>query len=368
MDNMALINSVFSGKTVLVTGNTGFKGSWLSIWLELLGARVIGYSDEIMPGNSLFKICKLSKRGETVFADILEYEKIKSTLETFAPDFVFHLAAQAIVSEGYKEPGRTFYTNAMGTETLLRALRNAKGQKKRTVILITSDKCYENIEQYYGYRETDRLGGKDPYSASKACAEIIASSYIRSFFTEGTTSIATARAGNVIGGGDWNKDRIVPDCFRNWMAGKEVTVRSKSSTRPWQHVLEPLFGYLILASKMHVSGDFLKGENFNFGPNFENNVTVEVLVKKMFEKWCEIETPQHNGWKFCKNETLNESVLLSLDITKASTFLDWRPLLSVDECCEFTASWYSKSSKEDPLTICRNQIKQFSAKFNALRG
>ena len=359
------MKNTFSGKTVLITGHTGFKGAWLSIWLVKLGANVVGYSDRIHSPESLYVKANLQDQLQTVLADINNYDTLDETIREHNPDFVFHLAAQAIVSSGFDDPTTTFLTNAMGTECLLRALRNNKSSKVRNVVIITSDKCYENIEQNYGYREHDRLGGKDPYSASKACAEIIISSYVRSFFNHDDIRIAIGRAGNVIGGGDWTKDRVVPDCFRSWYNESVVKIRSKASTRPWQHVLEPLFGYINLAVKLDSSHKIKNGEAYNFGPHIKNNVSVETLVQKLFQNWTKLENKDNSttkGWTFSSEEHFSESKLLQLDISKAFLELDWQPVLSIDECCELTTKWYH-TNKHDPsvaLRECENQIDSFS--------
>ena len=271
----------FKHKNVIVTGHTGFKGSWLSFWLNNLGAKVIGISNEIPTNPSNFKAIRLNKDIKSLFLDIRDLNKIKKIIKFYKPDYIFHLAAQPLVRKSYNEPLKTFSTNAIGTLNVLESLKVIK--KKCTVILITSDKSYKNLELKRGYRENDILGGVDPYSASKASAEIIIQSYFHSYFKKNKKiSIGVARAGNVIGGGDWSEDRLVPDCVRSWARKKRVVLRNPFSTRPWQHVLEAVGGYLMFAKKLN-SNQRLNGEVFNFGPF--NGQTYNVLqVMNMMKK------------------------------------------------------------------------------------
>jgi CDP-glucose 4,6-dehydratase len=257
-------NSIYKGKTVLVTWDTGFKGSWLSLWLGHLGARVIGYSLPPKTAGDNYNICALGEKIIHIDGDIRDYRALQDVFSKYEPDMVFHLAAQALVLDSYKDPLYTFETNTMGTVNVLEAIRHTPSVK--AAIVVTSDKCYDNKEWIYGYRETDPMGGVDPYSASKGACEIVASSYIRSFFNgENTANVATVRAGNVLGGGDWCANRIVPDCIRALQDNKPITIRNPDAVRPWQHVLEPLNGYLLLGASLYASGKSYFGP-WNFGP------------------------------------------------------------------------------------------------------
>lgn len=345
----------FRGKRVLVTGHTGFKGGWLSEWLQLLGAEVSGLSQSVPTKPSLFEITGLAKRLRHIEADIRAPEAVEKAFKAVAPEIVFHLAAQPIVSESYRDPSTTFHTNALGTLNILEAVR--KTPSIRSAVFITSDKCYENVEWEFGYRESDHLGGKDPYSASKACAELIVSSYFRSFFRsqDCPTRMASARAGNVIGGGDWAQDRIVPDCFRAWSESKDVTLRNPAATRPWQHVLEPLSGYLLLAQRLcdHDVTRF-NGEAFNFGPPADVDYPVENLVARLSALW--------GGGRFnVVPSNMPEAGLLKLCCDKAQRRLKWRPTLGYDQTVSFTGEWYRAFYREtaDPLELTRAQIRRY---------
>jgi CDP-glucose 4,6-dehydratase len=259
-----MFDAFYRGKRVLVTGHTGFKGSWLCQWLLMMGAEVAGVSKDIPTNPSLFESLQLTTQMHDHRVDIEQYEPLLAVLQSFRPEVVFHLAAQPIVSEAYDNPLGTYSANLMGTVNMLEAVKQAGCVQQ--LVMITSDKCYHNVEWGYGYRENDRLGGKDPYSASKACAEIAIHSYWHSYYRSSSTALASARAGNVIGGGDWAMSRIVPDCMRQWSEGKPMNLRSPQATRPWQHVLEPLSGYLWLA-KCLADNPAISGEAYNFGPN-----------------------------------------------------------------------------------------------------
>ena len=279
-----LFSNIYNGKTVLVTGHTGFKGSWLCLWLKKLGAEVIGIGLDPISEKTFFSINKINEIIVDKRFDIRDLEKLKEVVENYKPDFVFHLAAQAIVRKSYINPVKTWSTNLIGTINLLESLRYLK--KKCSCVLITSDKCYANKEWIWGYRESDQLGGSDPYSASKAAAELAIKSYYDSFYKDkdSLVRITSARAGNVIGGGDWSEDRIVPDCIRAWSNSGTVKLRSPKSTRPWQHVLEPLSGYLTLASILY-NDQSLNGQSFNFGPAVTESHSVLELVEKMGDSW-----------------------------------------------------------------------------------
>ena len=356
-----LFSNIYQNKKVLVTGHNGFKGAWLSLWLKNLGAKVTGISLPNRAEESFFKANGISELVEDINLDIRNFDSINTLINKLEPDFVFHLAAQALVRRSYREPLETWSTNLVGTLNILESLRLI--EKKCACILITSDKCYENKEWAWGYRENDILGGPDPYSASKACAELAINSYVKSFFNDKQNSlvkIVSARAGNVIGGGDWSEDRIVPDCIKAWSKDGIVELRSPSSTRPWQHVLEPLSGYLSLGSKLY-NNDLLHGESFNFGPQIAENKSVLDLVNTMGEYWEKVR------W-VCKEEEKkpHESSLLNLNCDKAFFDLNWHSVLSFKETIRYTIEWY-KLFYEDNLniqSISLNQIDNYIASAN----
>ena len=303
-----MILNNFKNKTVVVTGHTGFKGSWLSQWLVLLGAKVIGISNSIPSKPSHFKLINLKKNIVNEQIDIINLKELKKIFINYKPDYVFHLAGQALVKNSFTDPVNTWQTNTIGTLNILESLKKLK--KKCIVILITSDKSYKNLEIKRGYRESDILGGHDPYSASKAGAELVIQSHIKSFFPKEKTKtlICVARAGNVIGGGDWSNYRLIPDCIKSWTVNKKVVLRSPNSTRPWQHVLEAIWGYLLLASKMKKEKK-LHGEVFNFGPINTNNYSVLQVVKTMKKNWEKV------SWKIpkSKKKSFYESSLLKIN-------------------------------------------------------
>lgn len=350
--------NVYKGKKVLVTGHTGFKGSWLVTWLHLLGAKVVGVSDGVPTIPSNFEESSLGD-GDKIknhFLDIRDRSKLQKVFDEEQPEFVFHLAAQALVRKSYSQPVETFETNVIGTLNVLEAVRHTSSI--RSLVLITSDKAYKNVEWVWGYRETDALGGDDPYSASKGCAEIVAHSYFKSFFTEiSHLAYATARAGNVIGGGDWAADRIIPDCVRAWSADKTVQIRSPKATRPWQLVLEPLSGYLWLGAILYKEAENKTqnpfsccGESFNFGPSSDAVHTVEDVVTSLGRYW--------DGFSsvIVKNNkpSMSECTLLKLSCDKALAYLKWRATLNFDETIRLTAEWYrdfyKKRDRADSLT------------------
>jgi CDP-glucose 4,6-dehydratase len=333
---MSFFSGVYRNKRVLITGHTGFKGSWLTSWLVKLGAIVCGYSNAIPTEPSLFSTSKLAGRIRHEIGDIRDAKRVSDVVQDFKPDFVFHLAAQAIVSTSYADPLETISTNVMGTATLLDALRSVDWPC--TAVIITSDKAYFNVEWLWGYRENDRLGGKDVYSGSKGAAEIIFSSYWHSYFSKQTTvKLATARAGNVIGGGDWAADRIVADCIRAWEQGSVVQIRSPRATRPWQHVLEPLSGYLDLGARLSANSQ-LHGESYNFGPKGEQNATVLELLTDLAGIWG-FDDPSE-AYLVTNDIPFHEAGLLKLNIDKAMAELKWLPTLNYVECVDFTGSWY----------------------------
>lgn len=350
---MVNLSSFYRCKRVFVTGHTGFKGSWLCQWLLHLGAEVSGYSDCIATSPSLFKDLGLSERIKNDFrGDIADREKLRAAIEIVQPEIVFHFAAQPIVSTSYQEPWTTYMTNVMGTLSLFDALNT--GEISCTAVFITSDKCYENVEQIYSYREDDRLGGHDPYSSSKACAEILLSSMGRSY-PKRVFKYATARAGNVIGGGDWAANRIIPDCVRAWQAGKSVLLRSPQATRPWQHVLEPISGYLRLARVLHEKPS-LDGQSFNFGPNLSESLDVRSVVDLFSESFI--------GSKvgYTKEASIGkEAGLLSLDNTKARCVLGWIPVWGPTASIKATSRWYSSYVQGvDAHSLCNRDIEDFA--------
>jgi CDP-glucose 4,6-dehydratase len=323
----------YSGKTVLVTGDTGFKGSWLALWLSKLGADVTGLGLPPVTCDDNYVVTGLESKIHHIDGDIRDSNITSKIIQEIHPDFIFHLASQALVLDSYRDPHHTFTTNIVGTLNVLEAIRNNPSVKAG--VMITSDKCYENRGWIYGYRESDPLGGRDPYSASKGAAELVISSYIRSYFTEeNTPSLASVRAGNVIGGGDWAKDRIVPDTIRSLMKQEPVHIRNPHAVRPWQYVLEPLYGYLLLGSALLKDKKTYSGA-WNFGPHYENAVSVKTLVKEILRQWgsgsYSIESSQN---------TAGESSILMLDISKAVQVLGWNPCLSLYESIRLTLDEY----------------------------
>jgi CDP-glucose 4,6-dehydratase len=351
---------VYQGKSVLVTGHTGFKGSWLVAWLLKLGAKVIGFSDRIPTEPAMFEVLGLESRIEHHLGDVRDAATVLKLIQDTRPDFVFHLAAQAIVSTSYQEPLDTISTNVMGTANILEALRHL--DHFCTAVIITSDKCYENVEWLWGYKETDYLGGRDIYSGSKGAAEVIFHSYYWSFFRDPQKTpvrIATGRAGNVIGGGDWAKDRIIVDCVRSWVQGQTVNIRSPDSTRPWQHVLEPLSGYLTLGSELS-RDQSLCGESFNFGPRTEQNKTVVTLLGDLRRHWAQ--DPTGESYRITDHIPFHEAGLLRLNCDKAAFHLKWEATLNYAECVEMVGRWYSNFYGDNPLNsydLTLSQIDQY---------
>lgn len=353
--------SVFYGANVLVTGHTGFKGAWLSLWLAQLGARVSGVSLGLTSNPTHFVAAGLDSRVEDIRADIRDGPTLNILVNKIKPDFVFHLAAQALVRTSYGDPFDTWQTNCMGTINLLESLRGLSNPC--VAILITSDKCYDNVEWTWGYRETDTLGGADPYSASKAAAELAIKSYVRSFFsTDGLVRIGVGRAGNVIGGGDWAIDRLVPDCVRAWSCGESVALRNPISTRPWQHVLEPLSGYLALAISLKESAK-LHGEAFNFGPPAQQNQSVGELVSSMATHWERV------MWTDISEmyEGPYESGLLKLNCDKALNQLGWMSTWNFQETVRETVLWYKHYYENPSKSIAHFSLSQISEFVDSAR-
>lgn len=350
--------NTYLGKKVLVTGHTGFKGSWLTAWLLKLGAEVVGISKDVPTNPSMFIEMGLEKRIRHHLADIRDLARLCEILREERPDFVFHLAAQAIVSVSYVDPVETVTSNVVGTMNLLEALRSC--EHSCVAVLITSDKCYDNVEWVWGYREPDSLGGKDVYSGSKGAAELVIKSYFHSFFNKPDckVSLGIARAGNVIGGGDWAKDRIVVDCMRAWNEGKSVEIRSPQATRPWQHVLEPLSGYLALGEALHKQAS-LNGEAFNFGPRAEQNRTVVELLAELSGYWGFKESSE--AYRITDNIPFHEAGLLKLNCDKALFHLKWEATLDYSETIRFVSEWYYAFYREgkDMYSVTLDQLTAY---------
>ncbi|MCB9231941.1 MAG: CDP-glucose 4,6-dehydratase [Bacteroidia bacterium] len=353
-----MFEGVFKSKKVFITGHTGFKGAWLTLWLQTLGAEVAGFSAGIPTEPSLFSLLNLSSTLHDLRGDIRDQAALQQAILTAQPDFVFHLAAQAIVSTSYQQPVDTFSANVMGTVHVLDALR--KLDKPCTAIIVTSDKCYENREWEFGYRESDPLGGKDPYSASKAAAELAINAWYHSFFQDSGVRVLSVRSGNVIGGGDWAPNRVVPDCIRSWQEGRPVVLRSPGAIRPWQHVLEPLAGYL-LAAQHGSTNPGLNGQAFNFGPRPDQTCSVEDMVKGLARHWPGLK--EENAFITTPNLEFKESRLLKLSWEKAWQDLGWKPKLVLQTTLKMTAEWYqaleSGLRENDLREFTLRQIREF---------
>jgi CDP-glucose 4,6-dehydratase len=349
------LQKTFNAKTVLVTGHTGFKGAWLAAWLNQLGANVIGIGLDPPTEPSHFVAANLTDRMTDLRIDIRHQVELEEAIVSAQPDFVFHLAAQALVRRSYEDPVETWQTNVLGTLHVLEALR--KLDKPCAAVIITSDKCYDNLEWVWGYRETDAMGGQDPYSASKGAAEMAIRSHIKSYFPKATSKIriASARAGNVIGGGDWAANRIVADCVKAWSIGKLVELRNPHSTRPWQHVLEPLSGYLSLAIALSQWPE-LHGEPFNFGPQSQQNHSVLELVQQMALHWEKVR------WQDVSGSVMEpyESGLLKLNCDKSLHYLQWHAVMSFEDTVRMTAEWY-RAYYQQPSQIALTTDAQIDA-------
>ena len=337
LENMVMENNFWKHKTVLITGHTGFKGSWLSLWLQSKGANLIGYSLPPPTEPSLFEIAHVAKNMKSILGDIRDLDHFISTIEKYKPEIVIHMAAQALVRDSYKEPVDTYSTNVMGTVHVLEATRMENCVK--VLLVITSDKCYENKEWVWGYREKDSLGGRDPYSSSKGCAELVAAAYRESFFSpdkngEANVLIATTRAGNVIGGGDWAKDRLIPDIMKALAESVPIKIRYPNAIRPWQYVLEPLDGYLNLAENLWINGNEFVGA-WNFGPNEGAAKPVWWVADHLIHKWG-----QNARWISDPDQNMHEATYLKLDCSKARARLKWKPKLNIEETLNSTVDWY----------------------------
>lgn len=352
MKNLTGQLAQYEGRRVLVTGHTGFKGSWLTFWLTQLGAEVMGLALEPPSRPSLFEEADLGSVIHHRHLDIRQAQQVRATVSDFEPEIIFHLAAQALVRPSYHQPLETFDVNIMGTATVLEAARFSP--KTKAVVVVTSDKCYQNREWVWGYRENDPMGGHDPYSASKGCAELVTASYVSSFFSpekygrDHHTAVGSGRAGNVIGGGDWAQDRLVPDCLRAFMAGETVTLRSPGAVRPWQHVLDPLAGYLMLGAKLVTDGPQFSG-GWNFAPLDRGDVwPVERVVERLGQLWGQA------SYRVEPQDNLHEAHLLSLDATRAAQVLGWRPRWDVAEALAKTVAWYQLWQRERRAASVRN--------------
>jgi len=362
-----MFNDIYKDKTVLLTGHTGFKGSWLSIWLKELGADVIGYSLDPPSVPNNFAACALNKCITHIYGDIRNFDDVRAVFTKHKPDFVFHLAAQALVRSSYDQPKQTFDTNAGGTVNILEAVRLTPSVK--VLLNITSDKCYENREWIWGYRENDAMGGSDPYSASKGCSELIFSSYLRSFFKSQISNrqigAASCRAGNAIGGGDWGENRLIPDCIRALSAGYPVDIRNPHSVRPWQHVLELLSGYLWLGTRLWEKPDTYGG-SWNFGPTESENLTVADIVTLLISTWGS------GSWHDISDpQAVHEAATLRLCCDKARTHLNWRNTLSINQAIVLTAEWYKyfyqNQERSDIYNLCAGQIQYYTEQAKAGR-
>jgi CDP-glucose 4,6-dehydratase len=352
--NMTTIQDLqkfYKNKRVFITGHTGFKGSWLVLWLRLLGANVHAYS---LPaeGLSLFNICNLDKDIKSNFGNITDLQLLKDALQRSSPEIVIHMAAQAFVLKSYKTPYDTYSTNVMGTINLFEAIRNTESVK--AVLNVTSDKCYENNETNIPFVEEDKLGGADPYSSSKACSEIITSCWRNSYFTQTKVNLATARAGNVIGGGDFSQHRIIPDIIRSIERNERVLLRNPNAVRPWQYVIEPLCGYLLLCMKLFNEGDSFNGA-YNFGPDANSALAVKDVTKLILRRF------QLEGYDISGEQELKESTILLLNSAKARVDLNWSPLIDIEETIKWTADWYENYFKDrgSAYRFSINQIEKY---------
>jgi CDP-glucose 4,6-dehydratase len=356
--------SFWRDRHVFITGHTGFKGSWLSLWLQRLSARVVGYSLPPPTVPSLYELAGVKSGIVSIIGDVRDYGRLRDSLEKHRPEIVFHMAAQSVVRLSYQDPVDTYSTNVMGTVNLLEAVRKLPG--KVAVVNITSDKTYENNEWVWGYRETDRLGGHDPYSNSKACSEMVTQCFRDSFFAPvggngSDKSIATARAGNVIGGGDWTRDQLIPDVVNAFREGRPVVLRNPHAVRPWQFVLDCLGGYMTLAAKLSTEGTKYSGP-WNFGPYHEDTLSVQGMVERLIDKW-----PGKASWERDTNSHPHEAASLRLDTSRTTLELDWKPRLTVAESLDWIVDWYgSYFQGADPKALCLGQIERFEERRPAL--
>ncbi|WP_024850565.1 CDP-glucose 4,6-dehydratase [Hydrogenovibrio kuenenii] len=348
--------SFWQGKKVFLTGHTGFKGSWMSLWLAEMGAIVKGYALSPPTSPSLFQEAKISGKIDSQIGDIRDFDALKASMYGFNPDILIHMAAQPLVRLSYKEPLETYDVNVMGTAKVLEAARSCENLK--AIVSVTTDKCYENKEWVWGYREDEPMGGFDPYSSSKGCAELVTSAYRRSFLQSENVGLASARAGNVIGGGDWAEDRLIPDILRAFEKNNAVVVRNPKSTRPWQHVLEPLSGYLVLAQNLYQNPDKY-AEGWNFGPNEEDAKPVDWILDKISALWPDSE------WKLDEGDHPHEAGYLKLDISKAKSYLYWQPTWRLEQTLERIVRWHKAwLSEEDMQHVCLEEINDYMRDMN----
>jgi len=346
----------WKGKRVFLTGHTGFKGSWLSLWLCSLGAEVRGYALNPPTSPSLFNEAKIDTIIDSQIADIRDQDTLHESMTGFNPDILIHMAAQPLVRYSYDAPIETYEVNVIGTAKVLEVARSCPNL--RAIVNITTDKCYENDGRAEGYKENDPMGGYDPYSSSKGCAELVASSYRRSFLQDQGIGIASVRAGNVIGGGDWADDRLIPDILRSFEKNKPVVIRNPKATRPWQHVLEPLSGYLILAQNLY-KDQKKYAEGWNFGPNEKDVQPVDWILDKMISKW------PNSSWELDNNSNPHEAGFLKLDISKAKSKLDWSPVWELSQTLEKIVSWHQAwLNKDDMQAVCLTEIEEYMKEIN----
>lgn len=351
MENLVASSDFWQGKRVLVTGHTGFKGGWLCLWLRQMGAELVGYALEPPSRPSLFEAARVAEGMVSVRGDVRDGERLQAIFSQHRPEIVFHLAAQALVRPSYADPVATYSVNVMGTVNFLEAVRWT--DSVRVAVNVTSDKCYENREWLWPYRENEAMGGYDPYSSSKGCAELVTSAYRRSFLQQGA-ALATVRAGNVIGGGDWAQDRLVPDVVGALLAGRSATIRNPGAIRPWQHVLEPLNGYLMLAERLWEQGQEF-AEGWNFGPPVEDSMPVSWVVDRLHAAWG-----LAPGWERDGAPQPHEAEVLKLDSSKARTRLGWRPRLGLDAALEWVAAWYKAYGEgRDTRRVTERQIEDY---------
>jgi len=344
--------NIYNGKRILVTGHTGFKGAWFCIWLNRLGAKVVGFSLKKYPNDFVYRKTNLSK---IIFADergdINDYKRLKWVFDKYRPEIIFHLAAQTIVRLSYDKPIGTLNTNIMGTINVLECIKNTPSVK--AAVMVTSDKCYKNKEQIKPYKEGDELGGYDPYSCSKACAELVIDCYRKSFFNNSLKLVASVRAGNVVGGGDFGKDRLVPDCIRALIKGKEIKIRNPDSIRPWNFILDALYGYLLVGQKLLEGKKEFAGA-WNFAPDSTSMITVNEIVDLVIKSWGKGKWV-HSG----TDEKTHETKLLNLDATKAKTLLNWSPKFNIKETIKNTVEWYKKCEVDNAYDLCVTQLNKY---------
>jgi CDP-glucose 4,6-dehydratase len=359
LEGLGMSPQFWNGKRVFLTGHTGFKGGWLSLWLQSLGANLTGYALNPPRSPNLFQVADVSNGMLSIAGDVRDFDGLKKAIKAASPEIVIHMAAQPLVRESYKNPVETYATNVMGTVNLLESVRQSDGIK--VVVNVTTDKCYKNQEWVWGYRESEPMGGYDPYSNSKGCSELVTSSYRSSFFNSETykkhgVAIATARAGNVIGGGDWSRDRLIPDILAAFEAGTPVYIRNPGAIRPWQFVLEPLRGYLDLAERLYCDGPKF-AEAWNFGPEDRDSLSVRNIAHKMADLW-----DGDASWEISEGFHPHEAHYLKLDISKAANQLNWRPILDIENALKLTVEWtLALKSKANMRAYTTGQIEKYQS-------